>query len=98
MLNLVYQDFIPEKWINGAPFTGWTSTGSPDEHLSVHKSAGDGSLLKNNIRVTLLLEPSFASGTAFQLKIPMLKNPSSDDMPFRMNVTLKTFPAGSSLY
>lgn len=65
-LNMGYTS-LPNKWINGLPYSCWTSLNSAAEQTSIEKS-------DKTIRINLLL----ASYTANMVwKIPLLKNPST---------------------
>ena len=52
---------------------------------------------QTNIKITHLLETAYSAGVQYIWKIPLLKNPSTINIPFRMNITLWTYQAGSSL-
>ena len=90
--NMLYTS-LPNKWINGIPYSGWTSLGHSNLLNTIEKS-------DKTIRINLLL-PEYAAPTAippaiptpmFIWKIPLLKNPASEK-PLRMNVTLWSYPA-----
>jgi hypothetical protein len=74
---------LPHKWINGIPYSGWTSLGHSNLLNTVEKS-------DKTIKINLLL-PAFAAPT-FTWKIPLLKNPDTEK-PLRMNITLWAYTA-----
>lgn len=83
---------LPHKWINGIPYSGWVSS-SPSVvpfnfETCIEKSA-------STIRINLLLSTAGLYGGNAIWKIPLLKNPSTEK-PFRMNLTLWSYPAGTT--
>jgi hypothetical protein len=63
--NLLYKS-LPNKWINGIPYSGFTSQNSAAEQTTVQKS-------NNKVRINLLLANPVAG---LYWKIPLLKNPA----------------------
>ena len=86
--NIAY-DIIPNHWINGIPYSCYSSTGSQPEQTSLHTG--------QTIRITHLLETAYISSTTYIWKIGLLKNPSTANLPFRMNLTLWTYQPGTTL-
>lgn len=82
--NMVYTS-LPHKWINGIPYSCWTDRGTPAEQTTIAKS-------QKTIRINLLLE-TYTAGMVW--KIPLLKNPATEK-PFRMNLTLWSYPAAAT--
>jgi hypothetical protein len=76
---------LPNKWVNGIPYSCYTSQGSAAEQTTITKS-------DKTIRVNLLIA-TYASSMVW--KIPLLKNPSTQK-PLRMNLTLWSYPASTT--
>lgn len=85
--NVKY-DLLNNKWINGAPYTCYTSTGSLANQTTIHTGNG---LNNHRTRITHLLETNYAAGTKYIWKVPLLLNPATANLPFRMNLTLWTY-------
>lgn len=81
--NVIYKS-LPNKWINGIPYSSYTSLDLPPENTHIQKS-------DKTIRVNLLITTPQAG---LVWKIPLLKNPSLI-RPYRMNLTLWSYPTGS---
>ena len=81
---MVYKS-LPNTWINGIPYSGWTSTGLSNLLNTVEKS-------DQTIRINLLMPSYVAPAPTFTWKIPLLRNPGTE-VPLRMNVTLWSYPA-----
>ena len=88
--NIQY-DILGNKWINGAPYTCFTSTRSPPNQTTIHTGNGFNS---KKIRITHLLETAYSGGTQYVWKVPLLLNPAIVDRPFRMNLTLWVYDSG----
>ena len=88
----ILHDLIGDSWINGDPYSCYTSTISDPEQTCI--STGNGG---NTIKITHSLEPNYLISVPYLWKIPLLKNPSLVDQPFRMNLTLWTYQTGSTL-
>ena len=71
---------LPNKWVNGIPYSCYTSQGSAAEQTTITKS-------DKTIRVNLLIA-TYASSMVW--KIPLLKNPST------LNLTLWSYPASTT--
>lgn len=87
--NVKY-DLLINAWRNGAPFTCYTSTGSLANQTTVHTGKG---LNNKRSRITHLLETAYVAGTKYIWKVPLLLNPSTLNLPFRMNLTLWSYQA-----
>lgn len=87
--NIKY-DIINNKWINGAPYTCYSSTKSLANQTTVHTGNG---LNNKRTRITHLIEKAYAATTKYIWKVPLLLNPSTLNLPFRMNLTLWTYQA-----
>ena len=71
-LNYNFQyDVLIDEWQNGAPYTCFTSTRSLPNQTTVHTGHA-----ARRIRVTHLLETSYAAATEYFWKIPLLLNPA----------------------
>lgn len=85
--NLNY-DILNSNWLNGAPYSCWTSTNSTANQTNIHIGKGN----KNDkIKITHLLETQYIAGTKYIWKIPLLLNPINLNIPFRMNLTLYNY-------
>ena len=85
--NIKY-DILNNKWINGAPYSCYTSTLSKANQTTVHTGTGNNN---KRTRITHLLETAYVGGTKYIWKVPLLLNPSILNLPFRMNLTLWTY-------
>lgn len=91
--NLNYNakfDMLFNKWRNGAPFTCYTSTRSLANQTTVHTGNGNNN---KRTRITHLLETAYVGATKYIWKVPLLLNPTTLNLPFRMNLTLWTYQA-----
>lgn len=91
--NLNYNakfDMLLNQWRNGAPYTCYTSTGSLANQTTVHTGNGENN---KKMRITHLLETAYAANTKYIWKVPLLLNPATINLPFRMNLTLWTYQA-----
>jgi hypothetical protein len=81
--------YLPTNWVNGLPYTGYTSTHANAEQTCFYKDS-------NSFKVALLLENNYLAGVSYNWKIPLLMNPITSNMTFRMNLTLQTYWAGTA--
>lgn len=81
--NVAYT-LLPNNWINGIPYSGYTSTNANAEQTCVY-------IDPKTYRIALLLESAYSAGVAYNWKIPLLLNPSTVNSTFRMNLTLYTY-------
>jgi hypothetical protein len=86
--NIVYKT-LPTQWINGLPYSCWTSTASLPEQTCVHVSS-------SVARVVHLLETGYTANVPYRWKTPLLLNPQLSNVTFRMNLTLYTYQVGSA--
>ena len=92
--NVKY-DMLSNTWRNGAPYSCYSSTASLANQTVIH--TGEGANNKRT-RITHLIESSFVAGTKYVWKVPLLLNPSTINLPFRMNLTLWTYqPTGTGV-
>lgn len=70
--NIKY-DYLNNKWINGAPYSCYSSTLSLANQTCVHTGEG---FNNKRTRITHLLETAYVAGTKYVWKIPLLLNPA----------------------
>jgi hypothetical protein len=58
---------LPNLWVNGAPYSCYTSTLAKAEQTCIHISS-------KQLRIVLVLEKNYISNVLYNWKIPMIKN------------------------
>jgi hypothetical protein len=86
--NIGYS-YLPTNWVNGMPYTGYTSTHANAEQTVFEQDS-------KTFRISLLLESQFLGGVSYNWKIPLLMNPSNSNITFRMNLTIYTYWTGTA--
>lgn len=87
----VNYDVLGNKWINGMPYTSHYIGANPftPNATTIHTGSGN-----NNIRsrITLLQIANFLTGANPNVwRIPLILNPSTANIPIRMNLTLWSY-------
>jgi hypothetical protein len=81
--------YLPTNWVNGLPYTGITSTFANAEQTCFYQDS-------KTFKLSLLLENKYFAGVNYNWKIPLLMNPTSSNITFRMNLTLYTYWTGTA--